>query len=146
VRIAHHDAMTSIRRGAAVLAVALLPFVAAVPAAAQHIGTTYKVGDASGNTGPTMSALYADVDGYCQVIAKLRKLPHPGSLAPPQVHQVAPVIDFLRDGLHVRVERGPLPIPCVRGVAMYQVRVLDGRAMFGATDGWINTTNMIGPR
>jgi hypothetical protein len=140
------SAMHSIRRSAATLAVALASLVAAAPAAAQHVGATYQVGDASGGSGPTLSALYASADGYCQVIAKLRRLPHPAGLGPAQVHKVAPVIDFVHDGVHVHVERGPATLPCVRGPVMYQVRVLDGRAMFGATTGWINSTNLIVPR
>ena len=138
--------MRSARRSAAALAVALLAFGAAGPAAAQSVGGTYRVGDAAGSGGTTMSALYAALDGYCRVVAKLRTNQHPGMLSPAQIHQLLPVIDFLRDGVRVRVVRGPAPLPCVHGPAYFSVRVLDGHATFGATTGWINGMNLVVPR
>jgi hypothetical protein len=137
--------MRSARRSAAALAAALLALGAAGPTAAQSVGGTYRVGDASGGGGTTMSALYAALDGYCRVVAKLRKTPHPGTLSPAQIHQLVPVIDFLRDGARVQVVHGPSSLPCVHGPAYFSVRVLDGHATFGATTGWINGMNLVAP-
>jgi hypothetical protein len=135
--------MRSVRRAAAAVTLALLSVGAAVPAFGQSVGQTYRVGDAAGSGGTTMSALYSSLDGYCLVVAKLRTLPHPGGLNPAQVHQVAPAIDFLHDGLHVQIVHAPAPLPCNHGQHYLAVRVLDGHAMFGATNGWINGANLV---
>jgi hypothetical protein len=138
--------MRSAHRFARVLAVALVAFGAAGPAGAQSIGKIYQVGDAAGSGGTTMSALYATLDGYCRVVAKLRNTPHPGMLSPAQIHQLLPVIDFLRDGVRVQVVHGPASLPCVHGPAYFTVRLVDGHATFGATTGWINGMNLVVPR
>ncbi|MGD1067071.1 MAG: hypothetical protein ABR975_09675 [Vulcanimicrobiaceae bacterium] len=135
--------MRSVRRAVAAVTLALLPLSMAAPVLGQSVGQTYRVGDAAGTGGTTMSALYSSLDGYCRVVAKLRTTPHPAGLNPAQVHQLAPAIDFLRDGLHVQIVHGPAQLPCVHGPAYFAVRVLDGRAMFGGSTGWINSMNLV---
>ena len=141
--VAHVLQMRSVRRAVAAVTLALLPLSMAAPVLGQSVGQTYRVGDAAGTGGTTMSALYSSLDGYCRVVAKLRTTPHPAGLNPAQVHQLAPAIDFLRDGLHVQIVHGPAQLPCVHGPAYFAVRVLDGRAMFGGSTGWINSMNLV---
>ncbi|HTW85191.1 MAG TPA: hypothetical protein VMD91_14070 [Candidatus Sulfotelmatobacter sp.] len=134
--------MLSARRSLAAALALALPLVA-VPAAAQTVGQTYRIGDAAGTGATSMGAIYATLDGYCRVVSKLRAQPHPASLSPAQVHHLAPAIDFVRDGLHVQVVHGPAQLPCVHGPRYFSVRILDGRAMFGATAGWVNAANLV---